>query len=126
MKQKVSVFKIRIDSIKEYAIGFELFAGERVKDTYVNILAKGGYGVRNRLLLTPKQFSDFAQRLIAYVYLSPRPINDLELSILWKLRLNIFSSEIQQTSNSIFTKYKDKLTKLIRRKNGRTKRKNNT
>jgi len=126
MKQKVSVFKIRIDSIKEYAIGFELFAGERVKDTYVNILAKGGYGVRNRLLLTPKQFSDFAQRLIAYVYLSPRPINDLELSILWKLRLNIFSSEIQQTSNSIFTKYKDKLSKLIRRKNGRTKRKNNT
>lgn len=125
MKQKVSVFKIRIDSIKEYAIGFELFAGERVKDTYVNILAKGGYGVRNRLLLTPKQFSDLAQRLIAYVY-TDYPVNNEELKILWDLRLNIFSSEIQQTSNSIFTKYKDKLSKLIRRKNGRTKRKNNT
>ena len=54
--QKISVYKIRIDSIKEHAIGFELFAGEKVEDTYVNIVAKGGYGYESRLLLMPKQF----------------------------------------------------------------------
>jgi hypothetical protein len=116
MKQIVSVFKIRIDSIEKYAIGFELFAGEKVKDTYVNVLAKGGYGTRNRLLLTPKQFADLAMRLIAYVYVDPnRAISDRELEILWDLRLNIFDTEAQQISTSIFTKYKSRLTNLIRR-----------
>jgi len=102
-KQNITVFKIRIDSIKKHAIGFELFSGERVQDTYVNVLAKGGYGVKGRFLLTPKQFADFANRLIAYVYLSPKAFNDEELFVLWGLRLNIFDCETQQMSGTIFT-----------------------
>jgi len=112
MTGKITVFKIRIDSIQKHAIGFELFAGERVSDTYVNILSKGGYGVRNRLLLTPKQFADFAQRLIAYVHIKNKQFSDDELKILWDLRLNIFDSGVQQTSGSIFQKENKRLIRL--------------
>jgi len=121
MTEHVSVFKIRVDSIKPHAIGFELFAGEKVKDTYVNIVAKGSYGRESRLLLTPKQFADLCQRLIAYVHLSPKPLSDDELKILWNLRLNIFDSEVQQTSKSIFSIYRDRLIYLglVRSKNVR-------
>ena len=122
MAEQVTVFKIRIDSIKEHAIGFELFAGEKVKDTYVNIIAKGGYGVKSRLLLTPKQFADFAQRLIAYVYLSNKTgLTDDELKILWELRLNIFDSEVQQISGSVFQKETKRLVRLGLVKRKRTK-----
>ena len=125
MNEKITVFKIRIDSIKKHAIGFELFAGERVSDTYVNILAKGGYGVKSRLLLTPKQFADFAQRLIAYVYIPERQFSDDELKILWDLKLNIFDSEVQQISYSIFQKENKRLVKLSLIKHDR-KTKNKT
>ena len=122
MAEQVTVFKIRIDSIKEHAIGFELFAGEKVKDTYVNIIAKGGYGVKSRLLLTPKQFADFAQRLIAYVYLGNKTgLTDDELKILWELRLNIFDSEVQQISGSVFQKETKRLVRLGLVKRKRTK-----
>lgn len=125
MKQRVTVFKTRIDSIKKHAIGFELFAGEKVKDTYVNVVAKGGYGVKSRLLLTPKQFADFAQRLIAYVYIDmSEKCSDEQLKILWDLRLNIFDSEVQQTSNSFFQQERSRLTRLglvKREKNARKK-----
>ena len=91
MKQDVTVFKIKISSIKSHTIGFELFAGERVKDTYVNVITNGGYESKSRLLLTPKQFADFAQRLIAYVYIDvSKECDDEQLKILWDLRLNIF------------------------------------
>ena len=127
MKEHVSVFKVRIDSVESFAIGFELFAGEKVSDTYVNIVAKGNYGNNGRLLLTPKQFADLCQRLIAYVYLGDKLLilSDEKLSILWSLRLNIFDSEVQQISGSIFSKYKDKLISLglVRRKNVRKKSK---
>ena len=112
-KHQISVFKIRIDSIKPHAIGFELFAGEKVKDTYVNIVAKGGYGYESRLLLTPKQFSDFAIRLIAYVYMEKTgSFTDEALSILWNLKLNIFNHENQNMSVPIFEIYKDRLNNL--------------
>lgn len=113
MAEQVTVFKIRIDSIKVHAIGFELFAGTRVVDTYVNVIAKGGYGVKSRLLLTPKQFADFAQRLIAYVYISTKiKLTDEELKILWELRLNIFDSEVQEISGSIFQQESKRLIRL--------------
>lgn len=112
-KTQISVFKIRIDSVKAHAIGFELYSGDRVRDTYVNVIAKGGYGYTSRLILTPKQFSDFATRLIAYTYLSLKyPLNGVELTILWELRLNIFDSENQVLSKTIFEKEKDRLIKL--------------
>ena len=125
MTEKVTVFKIRIDSIKKHAIGFELFAGEQVSDTYVNILSKGGYGVRNRLLLTPKQFADFAQRLIAYVYTTKRQFSDDKLKILWDLRLNIFDSEAQQISGSIFQQENKHLIRLGLIKHDRKKERKN-
>lgn len=114
MKDEVTVFKVRIDSVKEHAIGFEVFAGNKVEDTYVNILSKGTYGVKNRLVLTPKQFSDFCHRLIAYVYLKDYhgKLNDSQLKVLWDLKLNIFDSEVQQISGSIFDQEKSRLKKL--------------
>ena len=123
--EHISVFKVKIGSIKKHAIGFELFAGEKVKDTYVNIVVKGHYGVDSRLLLTPKQFADLCQRLIAYVYLKDKPLPDDELKILWELRLNIFDSEVHQTSKSIFSNNRNRLINLglIRSKNVRTKNK---
>jgi len=110
---QVSVFKLRIDSVKEHAVAFELSSGDRVKDTYVNVLAKGGYGTKGRIVLTPKQFSDFATRLIAYVHLGiETELSDEELTILWSLRLNIFNIENQKLSVSIFEKERDRLKKL--------------
>ena len=127
MTEHVSVFKVRIDSIETHTIGFELFAGEKVSDTYVNIVAKGSYSNNERLLLTPKQLADLCQRIIAYVYLGEYSLvlSDDKLKILWDLRLNIFDSEVQQTSGSIFSKYKDKLISLglVRSKNVRKKSK---
>jgi len=115
---EITVFKIRIDSITDTAIGFELFAGERVKDTYVNILAKGGYGTSNRLMLVPHQFTDFATRLIAYVYTTKSHITDDQLKVLWNLKLNIFDHEAQQLSNSIFNRERTRMVNLglIKRK----------
>ena len=127
MTEHVSVFKVRIDSIETFAIGFELFAGEKVSDTYVNIVAKGSYGNNGRLILTPKQFADLCQRLIAYVYLGDKLLilSDGKLKILWDLRLNIFDNEAQQLSGSIFSKYSKKLIDLglARGKNDRKKSK---
>ena len=61
---EITVFKIRIDSISNTKIGFELFGGERVRDTYVNVLARGGYGAKNGIVLTLKQFTDFLLALL--------------------------------------------------------------
>jgi hypothetical protein len=108
----ISTFKIRIDSITDTAIGFEVFAGERVKDTYVNMLAKGGYGTSNRLMLTPHQFTDFATRLIAYTYTTKSHLSDEQIKVLWNLKLNIFDSEVQQISGSLFAREKSRLYKL--------------
>lgn len=113
MKQKITVFKIKIDSIKRHTIGFRLFAGERVEDTYVNVVNRGGYGARSQLFLTCKQFADFAQRLIAYVYIDmSEKRDDEQLKILWDLRINIFDSKVQQTSKSFFLLEKSRLIKL--------------
>jgi len=109
---EITVFKIRIDSVSPEHIGFEIFSGERVNDTYVNMLTNGGYAVKNRLLLTPKQFADFAIRLIAYVYIDKKIFTDKELKILWDLKLNIFDHEAQKLSNSIFINNLKQLQKL--------------
>jgi len=109
---EVTVFKIRIDSISELKIGFELFSGDRVKDTYVNALASGSYGVKNRLKLSPRQFTDFATRLIAYTYTTKGNLTDEELKILWELKLNIFDHEAQELSNSIFNRERSRMVNL--------------
>ena len=106
---KITTFKIRIDTVSDTHIGFELFVGDRVHDTYVNTLAKGGYGVNNRILLTPTEFADFANRLIAYVY-TTKSLDNNQFMILWSLKLNIFSKETETLSDSIFTR--DRLEKL--------------
>jgi len=111
MNDTVTTFKIRIDSIADHAIGFELFAGERVDDAYVNVLNKGSYASKDRLLLTPKQFVDFANRLIAYVY-TKKPLKLDELVILWELRCIIYDNEHQSLGSSIFHKKEEELTKL--------------
>jgi hypothetical protein len=109
---EVTVFKIRIDSISSLKIGFELFSGDRVKDTYVNVLSQGSYGSKARILLTPRQFTDFATRLIAYVYTTKGNLTNEELKVLWELKLNIFDHEAQQLSNSIFNREKSRMVKL--------------
>lgn len=115
---EVTVFKIRIDTISKLKIGFELFSGDKVRDTYVNVLARGNYGVQNRFLLTPKQFADFATRLIAYVYTIKSSLTNEEIKVLWDLKLNIFDHEAQQLSKSIFQKERERIVKLnlIKRK----------
>lgn len=107
-----TTFKIRIDSVSDIKIGFELFVGDKVRDTYTNVLSHGSYGVKNRILLTPREFTDFAVRLIAYVYLSKKDISDDELKILWNLKVNIFDHEAQQLSKSIFQNETNHLAKL--------------
>ena len=109
---EITVFKIRIDSISDFKIGFELFGGNYIKDTYVNVLSRGGYGANGGLLLSPRQFTDFATRLIAYVYLSQNSLTNKELTILWNLKLNIFDHEAQQLSKSVFQKESRRLIKL--------------
>jgi len=109
---EITVFKIRIDTASPIKIAFELFSGERVKDTYVNVLSQGSYGSKGRILLTPRQFTDFATRLIAYVYTTKSNITDEELKVLWDLKLNIFDHEAQQLSNSIFNREKTRMVKL--------------
>ena len=113
MTEHVSVFKIRVDSIKPHAIGFELFAGGRLNDAYVNILSKGGYGVNDRIKLVPNQFSDFAIRLIAYVYTKKDWLSDEAIKTLWGLKLNIFDHEAQKLSKSIF-QHSDMRSKLFK------------
>ena len=109
---KITSFKIRIDSVSETKIGFELFVGDRIRDTYVNVLSRGNYNVNNRILLTPQEFTDFAIRLIAYVYTTKNSLTDEEIKILWSLKLNIFDHEAQQLSNSIFQTERNRLFKL--------------
>lgn len=112
----ITTFKVRIDSVEDYAIGFELFAGERVDDTYVNVLAKGSYGVNNRLTLTPKQFTDFVNRLIAYVYTEKRDLKENQLLTLWGLRVIIYDNASQVLGSSIFRKKEEELTKKLEQK----------
>lgn len=112
MNNDITVFKIRIDSITPIKIGFELFSGDRVKDTYVNALSQGSYGSKDRILLSPQQFTDFATRLIAYVYTTKSNLTDENLKVLWELKLNIFDHEAQQLSNSIFNREKTRLVNL--------------
>ena len=116
MSDKITTFKIRIDSIQEHAIGFQLFAGEAVDDTYVNIIKRGGYNVENRLLLTPKQFTDFSNRLIAYVYTKRTSLTDDQLVILWDLRLNIYDHEHPTLGSLLLKKHSDRLQELSEKK----------
>ena len=123
MNKDITVFKIRIDSITPLFIGFEIFTGSRINDAYVNMISKGGYGVENRLKLPPNQFSDFALRLIAYVYTKKDLVSTEQIKILWGLRLNIWDHEAQQLSKSIFQNsiIRSKLYKLglLKKKYGR-------
>ena len=116
MSNKITTFKIRIDSIQEHAIGFELFAGEAVDDTYINIIKKGGYNVENRLLLTPKQFSDFANRLIGYVYTEKKSLTDEQLVVLWDLRLNIYDHEHPTLGSLLLKNHASRLQELSEKK----------
>jgi len=100
--EQLTLFKIRIDKIMETHIGFEMFVGDHFKDGFMNIVAKDGYGIKKRLALSPKQFSELAVRLIAYVYTEKSEFSDSELKTLWSLKINIFNHEAQKLSKSIF------------------------
>jgi len=115
---EITVFKIRIDEISPIKIKFELFSGDRVKDTYVNVLSQGSYASLGRISLLPRQFSDFANRSIAYVY-TTKSLNDEQLTTLWNLKLNIFDHEAQELSKSIFQNEALRLIRLglIKEKN---------
>jgi len=112
MRENITVFKIKIINVRKDRIVFDLFSGERVDDTFVNTVST--YRPGGALILTPKQFSDFSQRLIAYVHISKLPLTEEVVKILWELRLNIWDHESQKLSKSIFQKkaVKDKLFKL--------------
>lgn len=110
--KELTLFKIRIDSISEVHVKFELSVSGRKYDAFTNIISKGGYGVKDRLVLHPKHFTDFAHRLIAYVYTDVKDMSDETLKGLWDLRVNIFDSENPKTSKSIFINKKNKLKKL--------------
>jgi len=111
---EVTTFKIRIDSVSNVnSIHFELFSGDRVHDTYVNVLTKGGYGMRGRIALSSRQFTDFANRLVAYVYSGlNRSLDDFELKALYKLNINIFDHEAPALSKSIFDNERNRLVRL--------------
>jgi len=115
---EITVFKIRIDEISPIKIKFELFSGDRVKDTYVNVLSQGSYASVGRICLSPRQFGDFANRLIAYVY-TTKSLDDEQLKVLWSLKINIFDHEAQELSKSIFQKEALRLINLglIKEKN---------
>jgi len=116
MKQnkQITVFKIRITNITSVNVTFDLYVADRVDDTtYVNAKRIGGYTTMGMIVLGCKQFSDFAQRLIAYVYLQDEfYISDSILKCLWELKLNIFDKENPKKATSIFIKYRSKLKKL--------------
>jgi hypothetical protein len=115
---EITVFKIRIDEISPIRIKFELFSGDKVKDTYVNVLSQGSYASVGRVCLSPRQFADFATRLIAYVH-TTKSLDDEQLKVLWSLKINIFDHEAQLLSKSIFQKEALRLTNLglIKEKN---------
>lgn len=114
MRNILSTFKIRIDTINSFAIGFELFAGERVEDTYVNTINIGGYGTKGRLVLTPSQFSDFSNRLIAYVYTDRSTffLSDEKLMILNDLGVIIYDGANPKKSKSILEINASKIDRL--------------
>ena len=85
-----------------------MFSGEKSKDVCVNVLD----GSKNKLSLTHRQFSDFAIRLIAYVYTTESHYSDEELKMLWELRLNIFDNNNQKTSKSVFQNKREDLVRL--------------
>jgi hypothetical protein len=110
---EITVFKIRIDEVSNVKIGFELFVGDHVRDTYVNVLRKGGYGTKSGILLTPREFTDFAIRLMAYTYTTNYSgWTDEQLKIAWNLRINIFDHESPKLSNSVFITEKYRMEKL--------------
>lgn len=116
MNQPITTFKIRVDTVQEHAIGFELFAGERVDDTYVNVLKNGSYASADRIVLTPRQFSDFANRLIAYIYTEKTTFKDDQLVILWDTRCIIYDNASQLLGSSIFRKKEETLSQLSKLK----------
>jgi len=111
--KQITVFKIKIIDINFRTVTFDLYVANKVDDTtYLNVKKIGGYS-KGTFMLENKQFTDFAHRLIAYVYLDKKPyITDNILKNLWELRLNIFDKENPDKSKPVFIKYKAKLKKL--------------
>ena len=111
--RQITVFKIRIINISLGKITFDLYVADRVDDTtYLNVKRVGGYR-KGMFMLESKQFSDFAQRLIAFIYLDDEfYMTDNNLKSLWGLKLNIFDKESPKKSNSIFIEHKSKLKKI--------------
>jgi hypothetical protein len=99
---QLTVFKVRIDKVTDTSIGFELFTGDHLNDSFVNAIASGGYGTEGRLTMTPKNFSDLSLRLIAYTYTTKKQLTDSQLKVLWGLKINIFDHESTKLSTSLF------------------------
>jgi hypothetical protein len=98
MIDRITCFKIRIESIDEYKVHFELFVGDRYNDTFVNTNTKGGYGSNSSYALEYNQFKDFVNRLFAYVYYHKSKLDNEKLN---ELNLNIYNSEVPQLSKLI-------------------------
>ncbi len=92
-------FKIEITLVTTKTIGFNLSYSE-------------GTGIV--LALPTKVFADSAIGLGAFVW-TELELTDKQLKTLWKLKLNIFSSQVKETATSIFLVNKDRLDKLVAR-----------
>jgi len=113
--KQITVFKIKITDINSVSTTFDLYVANRVDDsTFLNTKRLGGY-LKGMLVLENKQFSDFAQRLIAYTFLDSEFLAlDNKIKYLWGLKLNIFDKKNPKKATFIFIKYRSKLKKITR------------
>jgi hypothetical protein len=110
--QQITVFKTEIIKLDENKVVFDLYVSDRVNDpTYTNVRTTGGFN-KGLLQLNDKQFTDFTQRLIAYVFTRINYFSDKQLKQLWNLNIHIYNGENPNKSKDIFLKYIKELKKL--------------
>jgi hypothetical protein len=110
---QLTMFKVKIESIRDFKIGCTLFVADKKNDAYVNTNAKGLSG---QIVLSHAEFADFCMRLIAYTYCEHKDYTNRELKILWEMKLNIFDSIHPSISKSIFLNNKEQVSKFIKHK----------
>jgi hypothetical protein len=109
MTENTTLFKLEIIEVTPLFIVFDMRVGYKPDDTFSSTYNLTSYK-KGILQLGHKEFSDFAIRLVAYVY-TKMYLPDEILEMLWKLNLNIFDSENVVDAKSIFTVNKSKLLK---------------
>ena len=111
-KTKPTSFKIKINSISESEISFDLLSGDDKDAKHSNVLKNGNFEPKNDIKMPIKHFKDFAIRLLAHVFLEKKKITDEELRILWNMRIMVFDNESISDSESIFHKEIKRMDKL--------------